>query len=150
VGSSRVVDAEPQIRCLIFQLWLEGCIAQCCASWQWGTVKGSSLIRQGGLAARMGLRASLWRRAVRVVRLEGAVANERRSWRVFQCLRKIPRSGDGGEFGLTSAPLNSPSSASSASTSVGGFLARLVLEEGLQGATRSLATFFGHVLQLAR
>ena len=51
-----------------------------------------------------------------------------------------------GSFGLTSAPLNSPSSASSASTSVGGFLARLVLEEGLRGATRSLAMFFGHVL----
>ena len=53
---------------------------------------GSSLIRQGGLAVRMGLRASLRRRAVRVVRLEGAVANERRSWPVFQHLRKIPRS----------------------------------------------------------
>ena len=32
----------------------------------------------------------------------------------------------------------------------GGLLARLVLEEGLRGATRSLATFFGHVFQLAR
>ena len=52
---------------------------------------GSSLIRQGGLAARMGLCAFLQRRAVRVVRLEDAMANERRSWPVFQCLRKIPR-----------------------------------------------------------
>jgi len=58
VGSSRVTDAEPQIRCLIFQLWLEGCTAQCCAPWQWETVKGSSLIMQDGLAARTSLRAS--------------------------------------------------------------------------------------------
>ena len=83
VGISHVVNAEPQIRCLIFQLWLEGCTAQCCVSWQRGTVTGSSLIRQGGLAARMGLHASLRRRAVRVVRLEDAVAKGRRSWPVF-------------------------------------------------------------------
>ena len=55
-----------------------------------------------------------------------------------------------GSFGLTSAPLNSPSTASSASTSTGGFSVRLMLGEGLRGATRSLATFFGHVLLLAR
>ena len=49
-------------------------------------------IRQGGLAARMGLRASPRRRAVRVVRLEDVVANGRRSWPIFQRRRKIPRS----------------------------------------------------------
>ena len=85
-----------------------------------------------------------------MVRLEDAVANGRRSWPVFQCLRRIPRSGADGEFGLTSAPLNSPSTASSASTSAGGFSAWLMLGEGLRGATRSLAMFFGYVLQLAR
>ena len=84
VGTSRVVDAEPRIRCLIFQLQLEGCTARCCASRQWGTVTGSSLIRQGGLAATMGLGTSLRGRAVSVVRLEGTVANGRRSWPVFQ------------------------------------------------------------------
>jgi hypothetical protein len=54
-------------------------------------VTGFLLIRQGSLAARMGLRASLWRRVVRVVRLEDAMADGRRSWPVFQHPRKIPR-----------------------------------------------------------
>ena len=78
--------------CLIFQLQLEGCTTQCCALWQRGTVTGFLLIRQGGLVARMGLRASLRRRAVRVVHLEDVVANGRISWPVFQHPRKIPRS----------------------------------------------------------
>ena len=55
-----------------------------------------------------------------------------------------------GSFWANLSPIKLPSSASSASFSARGFLARLVLEEGLRGATRSLATFFGHVLQLAR
>ena len=41
-------------------------------------------------------------------RLEGEAAGSRRSWPVFQCLRKIPRSGYGEEFGLTSAPKTLP------------------------------------------
>ena len=146
VGISRVIDAEPQIRCLIFQLWLEGCTAHCCASWQRGTVTGSSLIKQGGLAARMGLRTSLRRRAVRVLRLEDAMANGRRSWPVFQFLRKIPRSRRRRGVRANISSEDFPSSASSASTSARGFSARLMLGEGLRGATRSLAMFFGHVL----
>ena len=55
-----------------------------------------------------------------------------------------------GSFRANLSPIKLPSSASSASFSTRGFLARLVLEESLRGATRSLATFFGHVLQLAR
>jgi len=38
---------------------------------------------------------------------EGAAVG-RRSWPVFQCRRKIPRSGVGEGCGLTSAPLNPP------------------------------------------
>ena len=55
-----------------------------------------------------------------------------------------------GDFRANLSPIKLPSSASSASFSARGFLAQLVLEEGLRGATRSLATFFGHVVQLAR
>ena len=54
-----------------------------------------------------------------------------------------------GSFRANLNPIKLPSSASSASFSARGFLAQLVLEEGLRGATRSPATFFGHVLQLA-
>ena len=82
-------------------------------------------------------------------RLEGDVAGARRSWSVFQCLIKIPKSSTGEEFELTSTPLDS-SSASSASIPARGLLVRLMLGEGLRGATRSLTTFFGYVLQLAR
>ena len=64
VGISRVVDVEPRIHCLIFQLQLEGGTAWHRASWQWGTVMGSSLVWQGGLAVRTGLRASVQRWAV--------------------------------------------------------------------------------------
>ena len=55
-----------------------------------------------------------------------------------------------GSFRANLNPIKLPSSASSASFSARGFLAQLVLEEGLRGATRSLAMFFGYVLQLAR
>ena len=127
-------------------LWLKGCTTQCCVPWQWGTVKSSYLARQGGLATTMGLHASARRRAVRVVRLEAAAANGRRSWPDFQRIRKIPRSRRSGEFWADLSPIKLPSSALSASTSARGFSARLMLGEGLRGATRSLATFFGHVL----
>ena len=39
---------------------------------------------------------------------KAGVATARRSWLIFQCLRKIPRSGAGEGFGLTPAPLNPP------------------------------------------
>ena len=93
VGSSRVIDAEPQIRCLIFQLQLEGCTARCCALWQQGTVMGFLLIRQGGHAVRMGLRASL--RKEIMARLPSPEEDTQKQ-------------APAGSFGLTSAPLNSP------------------------------------------
>ena len=63
---------------------------------------------------------------------------------------RYPGAGAGGEFRANLSPIRLPSSALSASTSARDFLAWLMLGEGLRGATRNLATFFGHVLQLAR
>ena len=65
VGSSRVIDAVPQIRSLIFQPmvgWLHS--SMLCAVAVGDSEEFLSLIRQGGLATTTGLRASDRRRAV--------------------------------------------------------------------------------------
>jgi len=109
-----------------------------------------SLIRQGGLATTMGLHASARRRAVRVVRLEAVVPSRKeKTARLLSYEEDTQERAPAESFRVNLSPIKLPSPASSASFSARGFLARLVLEEGLRGATRSPATFFGHVLQLA-
>ena len=65
VGSSRIIDAEPQIRCLIFQPMVGRLHnSMLCAVAVGDGEEFLSLIRQGGLATMTGLRASDRRQAV--------------------------------------------------------------------------------------
>jgi len=110
VGSSRVIDAEPQIRCLIFQPMVGRlhssmlCIAAAgdgeeflprLARWYCHHYGSPGLCPEAG-----GLEWCAWKLPCPA---------ERRTWCVFRRMRKIPRSGHRrGVLGLTSAALNSP------------------------------------------
>jgi len=95
VGSSRVIDTEPQILCLIFQLMVGRLHnSMVCAMAAGDGEEFVSRLEAGGLE---------W------FAWKPPCPTERRSRRVFWRIRKIPRSRHRrGVFGLTSAPLNSP------------------------------------------
>ena len=85
-----------------------------------------------------------------MVRLEDAVSSRKEiTARLPAYEEDTQEQAPAGSFWANLIPIKLPSSSSSTSFSARGFLARLVLEEGLRGATRRLAMFFGHVLQLA-
>ena len=131
VGSSRIIDAEPQIRCLIFQPMVGRLHSSIlCAVAAGDGEEFLSLIRQGGLATTMGLRASARGREVRVVCLEAAVPS-RKEVHLTAYEEDTQEWTLAGSFRANLSPIKLPSSASSASFSARDFSARLILGEGL-------------------
>ena len=108
VGSSRVIDAEPQIRCLIFQSMVGRLhSSMLCAVAAWDGEE--FLSHQAGWSCRHDESPRLGGGRLEWCAWKLPCPAERRTWCVFRRMRKIPRSGHRrGVLGLTSTLLNFP------------------------------------------
>ena len=108
VCSSRVIDAEPQVRCLIFQPM----VGRLHSSMLSAVAAGGGeefLSHQAGWSCRHDESPRLGGGRLEWCAWKLPCPVERRTRRVFRRMRKIPKSGyRRGVLGLTSAPLNSP------------------------------------------